>query len=232
GEVAELSHVHTQHGDALGRDEVDGPQHRAVTAEADREVAAVGEHALVDRALVALDQPRIRGGKSHFMTAVVEPGERLGGKGCGLVPLVMQDEGHGGHYESALRTCTRNSTLPSAPFSGDSIVPMMVAPRSTNAPHTSARARSRTPGSRITPRPREASARPASNWGFTSSTRSAPGRAQSRSAGATVRKEMNDRCATTTSTGPPITPGSRPRTLVRSCTSTRSSARSRSCSWP
>ena len=67
-------------------------------------------------------------------------------------------------------------------------------------------------GSRMTPRPRDASSRPASNCGFTSSTRSAPGRAEASSASATVRREMNDRSATTTSAG-----GSRLRGRGRSC---------------
>ena len=82
--------------------------------------------------------------------------------------------------------------MPSAPFSGDSIVPMMAAPSSVSAPLTSSSTRARTSGSRITPRPREASARPASNWGFTRSTRSAPGR-RAREQGGRDRPQGDER---------------------------------------
>ena len=83
----------------------------------------------------------------------------------------------------AVRAWTRNSTFPSAPVIGDTIAPMMAAPRPRSASTTSSSTRRHTSGSRITPRPRDASARPASNCGFTSSTRSAPGRGQGHEAG-------------------------------------------------
>ena len=70
------------------------------------------------------------------------------------------------------------------------------------------------------------------DWGFTSRTRSAPGRAQSSRAGSTVRSEMNDRSATVSWAGPPISAGVSARTLVRSCTRTRASLRSRQTSCP
>ena len=67
---------------------------------------------------------------------------------------------------------------------------------------TSSSTRRQTTGSVITPRPRAASSRPASNWGFTRSTRSAPGATERRGPpAATVRSEMNDRSATSTSAG-------------------------------
>jgi hypothetical protein len=51
-------------------------------------------------------------------------------------------------------------------------------------------------------RSRAASALPASNWGLISTTRSAPGPTRPSRAGATVRREMNDRSATTRSKRP------------------------------
>ena len=45
-------------------------------------------------------------------------------------------------------------------------------------------------------------------------------------------REMNDKSATTMSTGPPVMPDVMLRTFVRSTFVTRSSARSRWCSWP
>ena len=74
--------------------------------------------------------------------------------------------------------------------------------------------------------------RPASNCGFTSSTRSASTVVQRTSAGATVRREMNERSATARSTAPPRCSGSRLRALVRSSTVTRASVRSAHASWP
>ena len=99
------------------------------------------------------------------------------------------------------RRAARNSTLPSAPVSGDAMAPMMAAPSCSSAAATSSSTRRHTAGSVITPRPRDASSRPASNCGFTRSTRSAPGAASASTGGSTVRREMNDRSATTRSAG-------------------------------
>ncbi len=65
------------------------------------------------------------------------------------------------------RPTTTNSTLPSEPVMGDTIAPMMVAPRSESAVQTSSSTRRHTTGSVTMPRPLATSARPASNWGFT-----------------------------------------------------------------
>ena len=65
------------------------------------------------------------------------------------------------------------------------------------------------PSGRARSRPCRRRARPASNCGFTRSTRSPSGRVQRASAGATVSSEMNDRSATARSTGPPRSSGSR-----------------------
>ena len=88
------------------------------------------------------------------------------------------------------------------------MAPMMAAPSPSSAAATSSSTRRHTAGSVITPRPRAASSRPASNCGFTRSTRSAAGRRRARGhAGSTVRSEMNDRSATRTSAGAPRSPG-------------------------
>ena len=50
---------------------------------------------------------------------------------------------------------------------GDTMAPMMVAPRSESAVQTSSSTRRHTTGSVTMPRPLATSARPASNWGFT-----------------------------------------------------------------
>ena len=89
-------------------------------------------------------------------------------------------------------------------------------------------------GSRITPRPRDASARPASNCGFTRSDQVGAGRRQrEQGRAAPCRREMNERSASRSGTaGRRGRRASRCRTLVRSRTDTRGSARRRSCSWP
>ena len=56
----------------------------------------------------------------------------------------------------------------------------------------------------MTPRPRATSTRPASNCGLTSSTIGDPGWHSATSTGMTVTSEMNERSATRTSAGPPI----------------------------
>ena len=98
-----------------------------------------------------------------------------------------------------------------------------------------------TSGSRTTPRPRETSARPASNWGLTRRRRSAPGAiVGSHSTGTTRTNEMKERSAVTTSRGvhePPAPSRASPdnvRMFVRSSTRTRGSARNlgSSCPWP
>ena len=130
------------------------------------------------------------------------------------------------------RACTNSSLLPSAPSSGESIQPMMVAPAASRAhrPRPGPARGWPGPGSRPCPSPpRPARPRTAAS---PAAPGRRPGRAHASRAGSTVRSEMNDRSATTTSTGPPIAAASRWRTLVRSRLSTRGSPRSRSWSWP
>ena len=56
GEVAELSDVHPQDSHALGSEQVDRAQHRAVAAQAHGEIATVGHRWFVDPEFVASDQ--------------------------------------------------------------------------------------------------------------------------------------------------------------------------------
>ena len=104
-------------------------------------------------------------------------------------------------------------------------------PSARAAAATSPSAASRSPGSRTTP-PAPEPLRPTSNCGLTIGSSSPSGRGARGSAGSTVRSEMNDRSATTSSTGPPMSSGVSVRTLVRSSTRTRSSLRSRQTSCP
>ena len=59
----------------------------------------------------------------------------------------------------------------------------------------------------MTPRPRDTSARPASNCGFTSSTSGARGAATASMGPSARPRLMNERSATTPSTGPPTSSG-------------------------
>ena len=79
------------------------------------------------------------------------------------------------------------------------MTPMMVVPADSKASITRSSAAFHTAGLRMTPFPLLASRGPASNWGFTSTTRSPPGRTSSTSTGATTVSEMNERSPTTTS---------------------------------
>ena len=143
GEVAELADVDAEDGDAGLVDELDRAQHRAVAAEADHQVEPVGERARVDREVREPDAVSLGSGtrtstpcsasQSRGVPARARP--RLG-------PLVVRDEPDAAARSPARpgprstaaasstpvvdgarrrRAWTRNSTLPSAPLSGDTI---------------------------------------------------------------------------------------------------------------
>src|SRR5581483_3434633 len=232
GEVAELADVHAEDRGARGSDEIDGAQHRAVASEAHRQVEAVADVVVAVAGADTADTGRDRVGfrDAHLVTVLEQPACGRPRQLVRLEALGVDDEPDDRHQ--GFLAWTKYSTLPCAPRRGDSIVPMMSAPRAASAPVTSSSVRARIESSRMTPRAFAASRRLASNCGFTSSTRSAPGAAHASSAAATVRSEMKERSATTTSTAPPIDAMSRLRTLVRSRRSTRSSRVSRSWSCP
>src|SRR5215207_2709686 len=236
GEVAHLPHVHAEHGDARLVGGVDRAQHGAVAAERDHDVE-VGR-VEIGAALALRD--------AHLDVVGAEAGRRLGHELRGLLAIGVRHEAdaadaHAPGNASSRRSSssagprasqrTRNSTLPSAPFSGDAITSSTWRPASRRPSRTSCSTARCTAGSRTTP-PLPMRARPASNCGFTSSTRSPSGAVQRASAGATVTSEMNERSATVRSTAPPRSLGSRWRTLARSRTVTRGSSRSDQASWP
>src|SRR5581483_11693076 len=232
GEVAELPHVDAEDGHAFLGHEVDRAQHRAVATEADGEIEPVREGVVVGGRRRQAGQAGVVLRQAHLVAVVEQPTRRCARQLRGLEPVRVHDEPDRRHQR--FLACTRYSTLPSAPVIGEGIVPMMAAPRRSNAPVTSSSTRARTASSRITPFPLAASWRVASNCGLTSTTTSAPGAAHASRAGATTRNEMNDTSATTRSTGPPMASASSDRTLVRSRCSTRGSwtSRSWSCACP
>ena len=121
--------------------------------------------------------------------------------------------------------------LPAAPRSGDGITARGASPSPARAAVTRSSTARWTAGS-VTSPPRRTWLRPASNCGLISNTASAPSAATPASAGATSRREMNDRSATTRSTGSPTSARVRWRALRRSRTVTRGSLRSDQASWP
>jgi hypothetical protein len=73
-------------------------------------------------------------------------------------------------------------------------------------------------------------ARPTSNCGFTSTSASAPPASTASSGGSSFITEMNDTSITASEHGSGTSSGESRRALVFSSTTTRGSARSRSCS--
>src|SRR5207248_3298205 len=159
-------------------------------------------------------------GEGHALLDVIGPFEepfegagQLGGLQLGQVPETADVDAEHGYALAGdeLDSAKHGAVAPQAdgeveahgqlfgivPVISERMVPMMTAPCDANAPVTSASTRSQTAGSRMTPRPRLASARPASNWGFTRATRSASAAANATSRPATMRSEMNERSAVT-----------------------------------
>ncbi len=109
---------------------------------------------------------------------------------------------------------------PTDPGSGLAVTPTVCHRSSAARRATASTASARSCGSDTTP-PAPTRSLPTSNCGFTMGTISASPDAHEVSAGSTVASEMNDRSATTRSTGPPIASAVSSRTLVRSSTVTR-----------
>ena len=150
-QVAELAHVDADHRDALLGDECHGAQHRAVAAQAEGDVEAPGERGLGRAQVGPGDEAGVLHREADLVTPLVEPGDRVAGQLGGLGPLVVEDDADGRHVVpcpfasasairrstsrsisgpgcTAVRAWTRNSTLPSAPRSGDAIPSIMTAP--------------------------------------------------------------------------------------------------------
>src|SRR6185312_5804530 len=230
-----------------------GPQHGAVAAEDQHDLRALGAPR------PPLDDPRPEvlrqvGGDDlgPLLLDGAQPDAVLGqlgrdiggGAQVGRAPRVQDGQhlaGHDGPVSTAWdkassptslpsrRRQRKNSTLPDGPGNGLATAPASRRPSPRAAATTSRNAASRNAGSRTTP-PAPNRCLPTSNCGFTigSSTPSV----HAASAGSTVRSEMNDRSATVSWAGPPISAGVSARTLVRSCTRTRASLRSRQTSCP
>src|SRR6185295_13679535 len=154
-------------------DGVGGAQERAVAAEDD-------EH--VGPGQLAVQRVVVRGGRRPLGDSVrLRPAGRalaqLDGGVAGRVvgepdPLDVHRLGHGQAARAGTRRWSRNSRLPSGPMIGEGISPRGCKPSWTAASVTSRTTRAWTAGSRTTPS--SVSPLPASNWGFTSATRSPP----------------------------------------------------------
>src|SRR5882757_2328966 len=129
------------------------------------------------------------------------------------------------------RSRRKYSTLPDGPGSGLAVTSTVCQPSSAARCATPSTDSARSPGSLTTP-PGPTRLLPTSNCGFTMGTISATSDAHDTKAGNTVPSEMNDRSATTRSTGPPMASAVSSRTLVRSITSTRGSDRRGHANWP
>ena len=176
GEVAHLADVHADDRHAGAGDQVDGAQHRAVAAEAHREVEARRRGS--PRRTRASARPGDVGvglRDPHLVALVLQPRGRLprqvgrlrcarGGARSRWRPSARRSprrraaSTRGVDVDRAgRRRCgraARNSTLPSAPVSGDAMAPMMAAPARSSARSDLARAPAATPsGSVMTPLP-------------------------------------------------------------------------------
>src|SRR5581483_1678992 len=248
GEEPELAEVDAEDRHALPGDEVDGAQHRPVATERHHEVEADGERLEVPGQVGQADGLGVGGGDADLDTGPGQAGGRPAG--VGRRPLRVGDDPDGRHSpwasstaaassagpivgrSSPTRKWPRNSMLPAAPRSGDGMTASGISPSSARAAVTAVRTARWTAGS-VTSPPRRTWPRPASNWGLISSTASAPSAATPARAAAARRSEMNDRSATTRSTGTPSTSASvRWRTLQRSRSLTRGSLRSDQASCP
>ena len=151
GEVAELADVHPEHGNAGFVGEVDGAEHRAVTAERDHDVEPLGEVLEVDREVREPGAVGVGTGHAH-LDAVL--GETVGGvlgqldrgrpvrvrdepdaarghrraPGCATASSTAASSTPSSTSTPCARQWKRNSTLPSAPRSGDTIAPTVTRP--------------------------------------------------------------------------------------------------------
>ena len=139
-------------------------------------------------------------------------------RGRACVRATASSRSAGAMVAGPRRACTRNSTLPSAPRSGDGTTPRTPRPARVEPGDDLAQHRRVHLGIADDAPPGRRGRGPASNCGFTSSTNSASSVVSASRLGATVRSEMNERSATQRSGRGSSAPGSRLRTLVRSIT--------------
>ena len=175
GEIAEGSEVHAQHRHARTFEKVHGAQHGSVAAEAHCQPSCC--RMLGRRQRIKSRRRSVGGSEPRPVPVRREPIGHAASHRRHLAALVMGDEqhrvrrGHGVHPVGSVVACTRNSRLPSVPVIGESVQPSTVHRRSSRAACTSALTRSWMAGSVITPCALATSTLPASNCGFTSSTR-------------------------------------------------------------
>ena len=204
------------------------PEQGAVAAQADQQVGPVDRDRTVGpraehRLVAPFGQPR-RGplGQRGRLRAVGVGIERDDGHGRSTASARSVRLGHGRVQQGRRATSagagpsspaagpggaaawTRNSMLPAEPVMGDGMAPMMSAPAAAERARHLAERPPVDVGVADDPSPRDASARPASNWGLTRRTTGAPGAATSPIRTGTARRsEMKERSAVTRSTGAP-----------------------------
>ncbi len=197
GEVTELPDVHAEHGDAGFVRQVDGAEHRAVTAERDHDVEPFGELVELDREMREPGAVGVGSGHAHFDAVL---GEEVGGAlgeldrgrpermrhepdparghrrapGCatasstdGVERGVVHRARRFAGSARGTRRCRRRHAA------GDTIASTGHDSMRGEPVANLARGRLGAPRGRAPLRPRRSGLRPASNCGFTSSTRSA-----------------------------------------------------------
>ena len=150
-EIAERPQVQAQQGHGCSFEQPDRAEHRAVATEAQDQVGLAKWP--VARGVGQLECERILARHPELDAMVTTPQLRLERVPAGGGSFVMGDEGDGLHHAAAVRAWTRNSTLPSAPVSGEVVQPTTSQPAACRASATSLRTRSWMTGSVITPRP-------------------------------------------------------------------------------
>ncbi len=103
GEVAEMTDVHPEHGYAVAADQVDGPQHGSVAAQAHGQVEAGRQRLVGHRPLLKPGGGGVGQRHPAGVAQLLQPGDGpLGQVGC-LSPLVVRQEGDVGHLSRRRR---------------------------------------------------------------------------------------------------------------------------------
>ncbi len=249
GEVAELTHVDAEHRHAGLVDEVDGAEHGAVAAHEITTSRSGRRRASVPPSRVGQCAPRcrrpasraVRGVRDQSSAAVRALGAADPIAAGGACPVTAprrraapRRRGDSSSSAGPAEPCTRNSTLPSAPVSGDAITSTTWRPGARRPSRPRAAPRGCTAGIADDALPLPTS-RPAGLELRLDEQHQIGARAacSASSAGATVRSEMNERSATARSTGPPRSSGVEVADVgALPHVDPRVVARRRSCSWP